>query len=184
MSDPNVLPPASPTPRSEARRPRRWLGPALFLSVALNLLAVGILAGAVLGQRGDAGGRMPGDAAALSWFAALDAQDRAALRAAWRREGPALQSLRAQRRAETAALAAALRADPFDPAALEAALAAQAAGLAERQALAQRLLVERLAAMDPAGRAAFADRLEAGPQHHTARPERHDREGRPDRMRD
>lgn len=184
MSDPRAANNSSVEPPP---RRRRWLGPALFMSLALNLLGLGIVAGAFLGQGGAPGGRLPEASGMPSWFAGLDARDRAALRVAWRREGPGRAALRAQRREQSAALVAAIRAEPFDPAALEVALVRQAAGLAERQALAQRLLVERLTAMDAAGRAAFADRLEAGLQRRSVRPDHMDNHAgpaRPDRPRD
>jgi uncharacterized membrane protein len=153
------------------QRRRRWPTVVLVLSLVLNFLGLGVVAGVFLGQGGAPGGRAPDNAGALPYLSALDAEDRAALRAAWRREGPGLSALRTQRRAETAAMVAALRAEPFDRAALEAALAAQTAALAERQALAQRLLVDRLAGMDAASRAAFADRLEAGMRRRAPPPD-------------
>jgi uncharacterized membrane protein len=157
--------PQQPIPGAEPPRRRRWSTAVLVVSLVLNFLGIGVVAGAWLGQGGALGGRPPSDSGALPYLAALDPQDRAAMRTAWRREGPGLSDLRAQRRAETAALVAALRAEPFDRVALEAALAAQTAALAERQALAQRLLVDRLATMGPAEQAVFADRLEAGARH-------------------
>lgn len=169
--------PADPPPPS-----RRWLMPALIVSLAVNLAGLGVLFGLILGAGTGAGARVPVEPGAMPALAALDSADRAALRAAWRREGPGLRALRAERQAETAALVMALRADPFDRAALEAVLLRQNAALAERQSLAQRLLVDRLAEMDAAGRAAFADRLEAavrrGPPARTER-DRQPRDGRP-----
>lgn len=142
--------------------PRRWLWLALGLSLSLNLLVAGVVLGA-LWSRGAAPERPARiDLAAPPYIAALDAADRAALRAAWRAEGPDLRRLRAERQSERAALAAAVRASPFDAAAVAALLQAQSDRLADRQALSQRLLLERLATMTEAERAAFAERLEAG----------------------
>ena len=62
--------------------------------------------------------------------------------------------------AEFAALVAALRADPFDPTALDTALAAIAARNQSLLDTGRELVAERLKALDAAGRAAFADRLE------------------------
>ena len=55
-----------------------------------------------------------------------------------------------------------MRADPFDPAALKAALAALEARNAERLELGRTLIETRLIEMSPEERAAFADRLEKG----------------------
>ena len=91
---------------------------------------------------------------------ALSREDRKALRAIFVERHHDLRGSRREMRAEFDALVAALRAEPFDPAALDAALAAIAA---RNQALldtGRELVAERLKAMDGAGRAAFADRLE------------------------
>lgn len=140
---------------------RRWLRRGvLTVSLALNLLVVGVLAGA-LWQRGGWPPEAAGRPSAPAYLAALEPADRAALREGWRAQGPDMRRLRAERRNDMAALVASLRAEPFDPASLEAALAAQASRLAERQALSRALLAERVAAMTPAERAAYADRLQA-----------------------
>ena len=54
-----------------------------------------------------------------------------------------------------------LRADPYDAAAVEALMARQSERARERLELGQRVLAKRLAAMSPAERAAYADRLES-----------------------
>jgi hypothetical protein len=53
-----------------------------------------------------------------------------------------------------------LRADPFDAEALRNVVANQGDRMAARLALGQDLILARIAAMTPAERAAFADRLE------------------------
>ena len=65
-------------------------------------------------------------------------------------------------RAEFATLLDALRADPFDPAALTAALTAIETRNAERLDLGRSLIETRLIGMSAAERRAFADRLEKG----------------------
>ena len=61
---------------------------------------------------------------------------------------------------DAAQLAAALRADPWDAAAVEALLLRQGARAEERFALGRRLFLERLGQMTPEARGALADRIE------------------------
>ncbi len=65
-------------------------------------------------------------------------------------------------RADFDTLLTALRADPFDPAALDAALETIAERNADLLETGRGLVAERLKAMDAAARADFADRLEKG----------------------
>lgn len=152
-------------PAATAPRPRRLLAVALFVSLALNLLVAGVVAGALWG-RGDGAALRPVrvDIGLGPYTRALSDVDRAALRAAWRAQGPDLAGLHAARRADRAALLEALRAQPFDPLAVEAVFAGQRDRQAEHQHLARRLLVERIAAMSPEARAAYADRLAEAPR--------------------
>ncbi|SMX49290.1 periplasmic heavy metal sensor [Maliponia aquimaris] len=139
--------------------PRRWVRVLLFVSLALNLLVVGAVTGFVLkgpqlvrGDRADP---------VLPYTRAFDEDQRHAL---WRdlrsglpREGAPLREgyLEDYRTALEI-----LRADPYDPARMEALLAAQAARGAEVRARGQKVLSAYLAAMDPEARRAYADRLE------------------------
>lgn len=167
--------PPPPPPETAPARPRRLLAVALFVSVALNLLVVGVIAGAFW-ARGDGPGFRPVliDIGLGPYTRALSEADRATLRDAWQRRGPDLQTLRGARGADRAALLEALRAQPFDPAAVEAAFARQLSRQAGQQQLARTLLTERISAMSPAERAAYADRLEALPQRGDRRPARDD----------
>lgn len=137
---------------------------ALAISVALNLLIVGLVAGAVL-RDGGPRGRMMGDLGFGPFTEALSGADRDALRQAFLARMPDMRDMRRQMRADFAALLDALRAEPFDAAALRAAMEAQSARMGERLQVGQDLLLERLAAMTPEARAAFADRLEARLRH-------------------
>jgi Spy/CpxP family protein refolding chaperone len=92
--------------------------------------------------------------------AALSPEDRAALGQAFREEAPDLRGMRRDMRAEMGQLVQALRSAPFDEAALRAAIAVQDARGRARLELGQRLLAERLVAMTPGEREAFANRLE------------------------
>lgn len=132
---------------------------ALAVSVGLNLLIVGLLAGAVL-RDGGPRARMTDDVQFGPFTEALTEQDRKALRRDFVERMPDMRDMRRQMREDFAGLLAALRAEPFDADAVRALLAGQSVRMAERLQLGQDLLVERIGAMTPQERAAFADRLE------------------------
>lgn len=138
--------------------PSRGVRLTLVISLALNLLVIGVLVGGALtGRRPDFGG---GPDFTLGPFArALDSADRLAIRNDLRKSLDEHGFARRDRSAALNAFLAALRADPFDSAAVAAifdgqrdqALAAMSAG--------QDVLLNRLEQMTPEARAAFADRL-------------------------
>lgn len=140
----------------------RKLKIALAVSLALNLAVVGVVGGAMM--KGVAGrhGDMVRDLDFGPFTQAFDAEDRAALRRGFLERAPELRAARKEMRADFAAVLTALRADPFDAAALSAALVGQSARAAKNLAIGQALVAERIAQMTPAARIAFADRLEAG----------------------
>lgn len=147
-------------------KPGRGLRLALGLSLALNLLFVGIVAGALLRD-----GPMSRAAAVRElgfgpFSEALTRDDRKALRQALFDRAPEMRDSRKRMRAEMAAFLGALRADPFDPATLSALMEDQRNRLAAQLVLGQEILADHIAAMTPAARADFADRLEHGLRHH------------------
>ncbi len=133
---------------------------ALAVSVALNLAVAGLAVGAWLGDGPHKG--MPRDMSFGPFSEALDDADRRAIRRALLERVGEFREQREAARTEFEALLASLRADPFDPAALKAALAALEARNAERLELGRTLIETRLIEMSPEERAAFADRLEKG----------------------
>jgi uncharacterized membrane protein len=137
----------------------KWL---LVGSLALNLLVGGLVIGAVIkgpppGNHGD----MVRDMGFGIFDQALTREDRAHLREAFRKAAPARGDMQRMLRADVDAMMAALRAVPFDPAALDGALALQRQRIDQRMTLGQRLVRDRLLTMTEAERAGFADRLEA-----------------------
>lgn len=152
MTAPDAPPPA-------ARRTPLWMRVVLLVSLALNLAVVGVVAGLLAGGRPD-GVAAPRGAATGLYLRALPEEHREAMREGLRREGGQFRIDRAALRAETAATLAALRAEPFDAVAFAARIAQQRQTLADRVSAGDRLLVERLAAMTPEERRAYADRLE------------------------
>ena len=150
------LPPNTET-AGRAGRGLRWV---LAVSVALNLAVVGLVAGAML-REGGPHGRMVRDLDFGPFTEALTEGDREALRRAFMARMPEMRDMRAAMRADFAALLAALRAEPFDAAALQGAVANQAGRMQRRLEVGQQIMLERIAAMTVADRRAFADRLEA-----------------------
>ncbi len=145
-----------------APRPRRWLRWLLVASLALNLLLLGAAAGQMLRARfGAAHPVVLRDLSFGPYTEAMSPADRAALRRAFADRAPPLREVWRAQRDEQAAIIAALRAEPFDPAALAAILETQAGRSMARLRTGQTVLLERIAAMGAADRAAFADRLEA-----------------------
>ena len=129
----------------------------LGLSLALNLLVLGLVAGTAWRQ-----GHGPRDRGAHAYAApyvmALPRETRRALMRDLRSDHPRLD--RAARRDSYAAMVAALRAEPFDPATLESVLRDQRDTAIAVQQDAQARWLGIVSRMDAAGRAAYATRLE------------------------
>ena len=136
-----------------------WVRIVLGLSLAVNLLILGVVLGATLGGRG--GDRAVRDPGAMPFVRALEPEDRRALLRQMRREGDGWQrTARAEMRARRATLLEALRADVLDRAAVEEVLNAQAAQGDVRRALGQKVLLDHLESLSASERRAYADRLE------------------------
>ncbi len=139
------------------RRSMRYL---LIGSLALNLLVLGIIGGAVIRGPGGFGGPRGVDLALGPIVEALAPEDRQAIRTQLRANDMLRQHPRQIREALATALQAALRAEPYDPAAIEAALSIQQNRLVAVQTAGQQVLVARIGLMTPQARLAFADRLQ------------------------
>ena len=132
---------------------------ALALSLAFNLLVVGLVVGALL-RNGDPRSRIVRDLDFGPFTEALSPRDRDALRREFVARAPEMRDMRREIRGDLEALLAVLRREPFDAQALQSVLDNQQVRMARRIELGRELLLERLAAMSPAERAEFADRLE------------------------
>ncbi|MCR9085995.1 MAG: periplasmic heavy metal sensor [Rhodobacteraceae bacterium] len=142
---------------------RRRTGLFLGLSLALNLVVIGAIIGALLLARGG-GPERPGAelraAGRLPVAAMLPPDARAELREGLRAQGAGDKAAyRAADRAHAERLDAALRAEPFDPALVAELFAERRAFRGERAAAVDLVLVEVLAGMNADDRAAFADRM-------------------------
>lgn len=160
MSDPIQ----TPKPKTGMRP---WLKAVLFASLAVNLAVAGLVIGAAL-RFGSFDARHPPklDMVVGPYTHALSDRDKRAIGKALREEYRAAHPSRAQIRAEFISVLQALRSTPYDGAKVEAILTRQMQAGIERQELGQNMLIERLANMTDAERAAFADRLEEGLKRH------------------
>ena len=161
--------PTPPAPPNPPAPPARHISPrvlriALAVSVALNLAVLGGVAGSFLHKGGgmDGRGEMVRDLGFGPFGEALAPDDRRVLREWLKGRAPELRSANSQRYADLTAVQAALRAQPFDPAALRAAFEAMRGRMENQLALGHQALTEVILAMPDAQRLAFADRLERG----------------------
>lgn len=146
-----------PAPRPAAGP---WTRAILIASLVLNLVLLGAIAGAGLSHRAAPEQRVTAEGGLGLLYDALPRDEQRAMRrsvlAEMRDRGP----MRGEMVADTRALLAALRSEPFDRAAAEAALERQrmrAAGFLE--AGSDRML-DHLTALPAQARRAYADRLE------------------------
>jgi uncharacterized membrane protein len=164
MSDP------TPNTTPAAPRPKRWPTVLLVISLALNLAVLGAIAGAHVRDRRDAALLPPpermavGDTGIGPFIDALPRDMRGRMGQALRAHG-GLAPDRAALAQDFRSMLAALRAEPYDSDALAAVLKAQRARFEARVTQSQAVLLDEIAAMSPADRAAFADRLERQFRH-------------------
>jgi len=150
-----------PTPKMP-----RWLRWVLVLSLAFNLMVVGIVGGWIL-TGGKHARHHPSRLEQIGGplTRALSHKDRYAIGREVRQLYRDKQDGRAAQIALMETLIDDLRADPFDREAVAAHMAGQREFLNDRLSLGQTLLIERLESMDGADRAAYADRLAEGLKH-------------------
>lgn len=148
---------------------RKWMPILLVVSLALNLLVVGVAIGTALRFKGsDHVAGPPGFGPAL--YYALPKSERKALRG----ELSALRGKGSHRRKQDfSTLSEALRRVPFDPAVVETLLEQQAQATAELQDALHRQWLAQVVAMSEDNRATYADQLEQvvrrGPRKHKKR---------------
>lgn len=141
---------------------RSWVMPLLAVSLVVNMLIVGIIAGFFFANGGGKGDRIDGPTRSLvgtPFIRALEPEDRRALALEIRRDDARLRENRTALRTRFEALLDALNADPFDPEAVRAILREQRDIALRRQNIGEALLVDQLQKLSPEERAAYADRL-------------------------
>jgi len=139
----------------------RWLRLALFVSLALNLAVVGVVAGRFLGDGPPHRGPRGADEVVAPYTRALEDHQRRALAGTLRQEVGKRTGRGAELLADYRSAVTLLRAEPFDPAAMAEVLASQARHAATRQQAGQEVLTRFLSGLSPTERQAYADRLEA-----------------------
>lgn len=167
-------------PEIKTKKRGGWGRALLFVSLAANLLVVGVIAGAIIRHDrfdGPMDGHRPTALQDLGfglYGRALSPSDRREITRTFQEHGPELIANRKQARDQVKTLLGALRADPFDLTSVRTIAAQQHSMLFERHALGQRILIGRIKAMNGQERAAFADRLERllhrGPVRDTGKP--------------
>lgn len=146
-------------PKAVGPSPRR-LRVALVLSLAFNLLFVGLAVGAVLNWRSDGGPPRSFDLSSSPLGRALEPEDRRAIAEALRDRSPVRPPSRSERSALTQSIVDVLREDPFDVERFTELLNGQMNRGQEIQEAAQSILVGRIAELSPQERLDFADRIE------------------------
>jgi uncharacterized membrane protein len=137
----------------------RGLRILLVVSLALNLLVAGLVIGRLLDGRPDGGRPMAVDLPLGPFARALSPEDRRMIGRDLLGD-PALRDMRRSvREADLAALAAVLRAEPFDSAAAAAVISGQSQKMRALEQAVEEALLARFAVMTPAERGALADRL-------------------------
>ncbi|PYC46804.1 hypothetical protein DI396_13955 [Litorivita pollutaquae] len=156
---------ASDPEQSTRGRTRFWLRAVLFVSLAMNLAVLGLVAGVVIGDKGDHRRPPRLDRASGPLTQALSHDDRRALGRKLNESYREGRFSRKDFRVQYDSILHALRAVPFDPAPVQAGLMRQRQAAEERQLVGQTLLLEKLTQMSDAERAGFADRLEEALTH-------------------
>lgn len=134
-----------------------WIKILLAVSLALNLMVIGLIAG-VMVRGGPLGAKGPGMGYAAPYVIALPREDRRAVFGAVRRS-PDFRDRQA-RRADFQDMLRLLRAHPFDAEAARTILSRQAASVADVQATAQAAWLQVVIEMEPDARSAYADAIE------------------------
>ncbi|WP_415184026.1 periplasmic heavy metal sensor [Phaeovulum sp.] len=147
---------------------RGWVRAVFIVSLALNLVVLGVVAGGVIGHAKHPPRHRVSSISMGPFTASLSREDREALRRDAEAEGQDFRAMQRAARADYARLIAALRADPWNKAEVQAVLDGHRMRTLERIEIGGRLMFGRIAAMTPDERKAFADRLDRG--RHQDRP--------------
>jgi len=156
-------------PQTGLRRTPLWIKILLAVSLALNLAVIGLLAGSALrGGPMMMAGRTPAMGYAMPYVLALPHDMRRDVFGAVRQDKSYPD--RRARREEYRRMITALRATPFDTAAVKAVLARQAEGASRVQSAAQAAWLDAVASLSDEERMAYTKRMEdalerRGPSH-------------------
>ncbi|MEC3861882.1 periplasmic heavy metal sensor [Mesobacterium sp. TK19101] len=148
------------TETAQPRGTRRWVRVLLFVSLALNLMVVGLAAGMIWRGLPDHREAPQSRDQTMPYTRALERDDQRALRRQLREAFAGAPRDRGDLARAYRRSVELLRAEPFDPDALRANLDAQSRNAQARLTTGQKVLADYLATMSPSQRAAYADRLE------------------------
>lgn len=148
----------TPQPRAPMRRSLRVV---LFASLAVNLIVLGLAAGAIFGNK-KGGDRPPRDADFMGAYTrALPEDDRRAIGRAIRDHHRTSGITRETARRDFRQMLQLIRTSPFDAEAMKDKMTAQAQSAYERRETALMIWLDRVAAMSDAERQDYADQIEA-----------------------
>lgn len=142
-------------------RSGRGMRIALILSLAVNLLFMGLLSGAMLGGHWRGRHGMAMDVGFGPLTAALSRDDRRALRQGYFQAAPDHRAERDAAVADFSALVTALRAEPWDRATFEAVLMRQGERGQKRLGQGRAILLAHIDGLSEQDRRGFADRIDA-----------------------
>lgn len=138
--------------------PRRFKA-LLFVSLALNLLVVGLVAGSIWRFGSDGSRHFHGDPV----IRALSHEDRRAVgRAVREAQGGERRALRRALGDTMEEMISTLEAEPFDASALDAIMARKSTLLQRRRAVGEAAIADTIARMSPEERHTFTQRLRRG----------------------
>ncbi len=169
------------TSGTAVERKMRRLRVALIWSLAVNLLVLGSIGGAIVKYRQSGGEQVTVSDGPNPFLRALTRKDARKLRSVMHSGLGPLAQRRAQSQANLRALLVALRAETFSAETLTAKFHAISAANQARVEIGQDAILDHLLTLDALGRAAFADRLEEAIQR---RPGAGFRAGHPPRRDD
>ena len=156
---------------TRAPRMRGSLRVVLFASLALNLLVVGLVLGAVVSHRSDERQRSPRVEQAGGLLAtALTRRDRREVGREMRKSFRAGQFSRGDIRADFVAVTGALTAEPYDPAAVRATVTTLMQKVSRRSDAGMAILLRKFDEMSADERAAYARRLGEVLERRSKRP--------------
>jgi uncharacterized membrane protein len=134
-----------------------WMKLLLILSLTANLLVIGVIAGYEL--RGE--GRQGGTDRAVGWILEMVPEERRGMAEAhFAQVRTVIDTADGDRAQLMDGVVAAIRAEPYDPAAVQAAMAAYGASRSDRWEVLRERMASLLARLSPEERAAFADNFE------------------------
>tara|TARA_R110002072_G_scaffold12098_3_gene53266 strand:+ start:110 stop:628 length:519 start_codon:yes stop_codon:yes gene_type:complete len=154
---------SSETPNT-TRPVRKWLGPALLVSLGINLFLVAAITAGIIRNmdRGSHGHASPLGLPHHIVVRQLSGEERDKLKATMRENRAELRPLFRDVRQARQALSVAIAADPYDPEAARAAFAELRAGMGAVATQSQDILVQAFSDLTPESREKIAEAMHRG----------------------